>query len=193
MHALAASSRPAQPTSVWKCPGASGQVQQNRLIQNFVAEDGATRVISEFEDAIRQLDFQIDPDDSGRLSSSDIVTTWRAHAPMRDHRVLLRVSEMLLHILTALRAEKTELAEARVCLGLAALDQVCRDAGKWDRGSLIAMLPEPPYQAYQSYSGPEQKLGKDGGKFGDLSVFCSLERSTVAMAVFKDRIGAALK
>ena len=107
--------------------------------------------------------------------------------------MLLRVSEMLLHILTALRAEKPLLAEARVCLALGALDQVARDSGKWDRGALIGLLPEPPYQAYSAYTGAEQTLPGKGGKLGDLGQFCSLERSTVAMAVFKDRAGLGLK
>ena len=167
----------------WKCPGATGQVQHNRLWETF--QQSPRTAVEEFEECVRRLDFAVDGS-MGRPSMSQIVDTYRNNAPLKEYPILVRFAETLLHLLTALRSENHDRAEALICLSLATLDQAGRDGGKFHRAGGLSMLPEPPVSVYRN---PPSLAGKTIGQLGS---FASLERMTIALGVYKDATGVGV-
>ena len=189
---------------LWKCAGAQGRVNQDRLEEAMGTRGGVEDVIREFDAATVRMSslVMIDGEDGAapeRVPMSELVTLWRNNAPLRDNRSLVRVSEGLLRILACLRGGQPRAAEARVLLLLAAIDQAGADKGKWARAQLIASLPEPPFNQYPAAptnTGDDlfggEAAGKDKAqqeKLGPLTQWCSRERATVALAVLRDRAG----
>lgn len=173
-------------TSPWKCKGAAGQMAWNQLHGDLNATPQV--VLDEFDTAVRRLSLRVDRDANKRPSGQEIIETWRQHAPLKDHKSLIRLSELMIHILAALRRGDTVLAEARLVLGLAMIDQTGRDHGRFHRSAAISMQAEPPFHVYQP-APALQEGSKAELKLGGLSQFCSLERSTVALAIFRDNSG----
>ena len=173
-------------TSLWKCKGAAGQMAWNQLHGDLTATPQL--VLDEFDTAVRRLSLRVDQDANQRPSGQEVMETWRQHAPLKEHKSLIRLSEMMVHILAALRQGDTVLAEARLVLGLAMIDQTGRDHWRFHRSAAISMQAEPPFHVYQP-APALQEGSKNDQKLGGLSQFCSLERSTVALAIFRDNAG----
>jgi len=87
-----------------------------------------------------------------------------------------------------LRAGQTTKGMGRLALLLAALEQHVLDGGKWTHRaeSILGMPPAPLhlYHAPTADSKPKAEGGKPG--LGPLAQFCSPQRATTALAVFKE-------
>jgi hypothetical protein len=74
-------------------------------------------------------------------------------------------------------------------LALATIDQAGRDHGRYHRAHHLSMLAEPPFHLYQT-APPLMEGAKAELRIGGLGQFCSLERATVALAIYRDNTGA---
>ena len=169
---------------LFKLDGARGRVAQDQLNADF--ERDPSRVVREFEDAVRRLKAPEDP--AAPLASTSITEAWREHVPAKEHALAARVSEAVLNAYCALRAGQTAKGMGRLALLLAALEQHVLDGGKWTHRaeSILGMPPAPLhlYHAPSSDSKPKAEGGKPG--LGPLAQFCSPQRATTALAVFKE-------
>ena len=123
------------------------------------------------------------------LPSQSIVDAWREHVPAREHALVMRVSEAILNAYCALRAGNIDKGKARLALLLAALEQHTLDGGKWaHRAETLLGLPPAPMHLYHAPSAETKPKadGKDGKQLGPLAQFCSPQRATTALAVFKE-------
>ena len=149
-------------------------------------EHGAdpAQVVREFEECIVRLGYGTVSAEH-RPTTKDILETWRANAPMKDARTLLRLSEHLIEILGALREGRPRHAEAGICLLLAGMDQAARDGGRWERAGFLTMRADPPVHAYTEAA---KLVGgtKEKQALGMMTPFCAPDRATVALAVFKE-------
>jgi hypothetical protein len=193
---LAPGARGAGPRGLsWKCPGATGMVQNARLLGELDAEGGHAAVIAEFDEAVNRMSTSVEQRATMQQPSGDVImTAWRDNAPLREHRTLARASEAIIHVIALLRGGQPIAAEARLCLVLAGVDLAARDGGKWDRAQTLFALPAPPFARYpkvedQRIDSMLSEEDRRGRKVGDLARFCSLERATVALAVFEDSQG----
>ena len=171
--------------SGWKCKGAAGQMAWNELQTKLT--DEPAQVINEFDQAVRRLSLSVGGA-NGRPSAQEVMDTWRQHAPLKENKTLIRTGEVLIHILAALRSGNVALAEARVVLALATTDQAGRDHGRFHRAHHLSMLAEHPFHLYQT-APPLMEGSKTELKIGGLGQFCSLERATVALAIYRDNAG----
>ena len=171
-------------SQLFKLEGARGRVAQDQLNLDF--ERDPARVVREFEEAVRRLKAPEDP--SAPLAATSIVEAWREHVPAKEHALAARVSEAILNAYCALRAGQTAKGMGRLALLLAALEQHVLDGGKWThRAENILGMPPAPlhlYHAPTADSKPKAEGGKPG--LGPLAQFCSPQRATTALAVFKE-------
>ena len=178
---------PKAPASqLFKLDGARGRVAQDLLNSEF--ERDPTRVVREFEEAVARLKQPEDP--QGVLPSASIMEAWREHVPAREHALVVRVSEAVLSAYTALRSNQVAKGMARLALLLAALEQHTLDGGKWTyRAETLLGMPPAPMHLYHAPSADTKPKpeGKDGKlALGPLAQFCSPQRATTALAVFKE-------
>ena len=173
-------------SQLFKLDGARGRVAQDLLNSEF--ERDPTRVVREFEEAVARLKQPEDP--QGVLPAASIMEAWREHVPARDHMLVVRVSEAVLSAYTALRSNQVAKGMARLALLLAALEQHTLDGGKWTyRAETLLGMPPAPMHLYHAPSADTKPKpeGKDGKlALGPLAQFCSPQRATTALAVFKE-------
>ncbi len=171
-------------SQLFKLDGARGRVAQDQLNLDF--ERDPARVVREFEEAVRRL--KAPEDTAAPLPATSIVEAWREHVPAKEHALAARVSEAILNAYCALRAGQTAKGMGRLALLLAALEQHVLDGGKWTHRaeSILGMPPAPLhlYHAPTADSKPKAEGGKPG--LGPLAQFCSPQRATTALAVFKE-------
>ena len=183
------STRVAMPKTLggqlFKLDGARGRVAQDLLNAEF--ERDPSQVVREFEEAVARLKR---PEEPGvLLPAQSLVDAWREHVPAREHALVVRVSEAVLSAYCAFRANQVPKGMARLALLLAALEQHTLDGGKWaHRAETLLGLPPAPMHLYHAPSAETKPKadGKDGKQLGPLAQFCSPQRATTALAVFKE-------
>ena len=164
----------------FKLLGAQGRVQQDALNKAF--NDDPAAVVREFEAAVKSL-AAIDPHEP--LTGHIIQETWRNHVPAKDHAQIVRTSEAVLDAYLALRQGNVARGMARLALLLAAMEQSVLDQGKWDlRAETLLGLPRAPLHSYRAPTAEQKPSGEN--KLGPLAQFCSADRSTTALAVYRD-------
>ena len=164
----------------FKLLGAQGRVQQDSLNKAF--NDDPATVVREFEAAVKSL-AAIDPHEP--LTGHIIQETWRNHVPAKEHAQIVRTSEAVLDAYLALRQGNVARGMARLALLLAAMEQSVLDEGKWNlRAATLLGLPPAPMQNYRAPTAEQKPSGEN--KLGPLAQFCSADRSTTALAVYRD-------
>ena len=164
----------------FKLLGAQGRVQQDALNKAF--NDDPAAVVREFEAAVKSL-AAIDPHEP--LTGHIIQETWRNHVPAKEHAQIVRTSEAVLDAYLALRQGNVARGMARLALLLAAMEQSVLDQGKWDlRAETLLGLPRAPLHSYRAPTAEQKPSGEN--KLGPLAQFCSADRSTTALAVYRD-------
>ena len=74
---------------------------------------------------------------------------------------------------------------ARLALLLAAMEQSVLDEGKWNlRAATLLGLPPAPIQNYRAPTAEQKPSGEN--KLGPLAQFSPADRSTTALAVYRD-------
>ena len=164
----------------FKLTGAQGRVQQDALNKAFNEDPAA--VVREFEAAVASL-AALDP--SEQLTGHIIQETWRNNVPAKEHAQIVRTSEAVLDAYLALRQGNVARGMARLALLLAAMEQSVLDEGKWNlrAGTLLGMPPAPVHN-YRTATAEQKPSGSN--KLGPLAQFCSADRSTTALAVYRD-------
>ena len=164
----------------FKLTGAQGRVQQDALNKAFNEDPAA--VVREFEAAVASL-AALDP--SEQLTGHIIQETWRDNVPAKEHAQIVRTSEAVLDAYLALRQGNVARGMARLALLLAAMEQSVLDEGKWNlrAGTLLGMPPAPVHN-YRTATAEQKPSGSN--KLGPLAQFCSADRSTTALAVYRD-------
>ena len=164
----------------FKLTGAQGRVQQDALNKAFNEDPAA--VVREFEAAVASL-AALDP--SEQLTGHIIQETWRNNVPAKEHAQIVRTSEAVLDAYLSLRQGNVARGMARLALLLAAMEQSVLDEGKWNlrAGTLLGMPPAPVHN-YRTATAEQKPSGSN--KLGPLAQFCSADRSTTALAVYRD-------
>ena len=105
--------------------------------------------------------------------------------PAKEHAWVVRISEAVLDAYIALRQGNVVRGTARLTLLLAAMEQSVLDEGKWNlRAATLLGMPPAPSQNYRAPSSKQKPPGDN--KLGPLAQFCSADRSTTALAVYRD-------
>ena len=164
----------------FKLTGAQGRVQQDALNKAFNEDPAA--VVREFEAAVASL-AAIDP--SEQLTGHIIQETWRNNVPAKEHAQIVRTSEAVLDAYLSLRQGNVARGMARLALLLAAMEQSVLDEGKWNlrAGTLLGM---PPALVHNYRTATAEQKPSGSNKLGPLAQFCSADRSTTALAVYRD-------
>ena len=97
----------------------------------------------------------------------------------------MRISEAVLDAYTALRQGNVARGMARLTLLPAAMEQNVLDEGKWNlRAATLLGIPPAPMQNYRAPTSEQKPSGEN--KLGPLAQFCSADRSTTALAMYRD-------
>ena len=164
----------------FKLTGAQGRVQQDALNQAF--NDDPAAVVREFEKAVASLAAL---DSNEKLTGHIIQETWRNSVPAKEHAQIVRTSEAVLDAYLALRNGNVARGMARLALLLAAMEQSVLDEGKWNlRAATLLGMPPAPVHNYRAATAEQKPSGNN--KLGPLAQFCSADRSTTALAVYRD-------
>ena len=151
-------------------------------VLNKVFNDDPAAMVREFETAVKSLAVIVPQEP---LTGHIIQETWRNRVPAKDHAQIVRTSEAVLDAYLALRQGNVARGMARLALLLAAMEQSVLDEGKWNlRAATLLGLPPAPIQNYRAPTAEQKPSGEN--KLGPLAQFCSADRSTTALAVYRD-------
>lgn len=173
---------------LFKMEGARGRLAQDRLDRQLL--ECPEQVCAEFEEAVRR---EAPPEDPAELDVTlgQLQRAWRQTVPAKEHALVVRVSEALLHVYHHLRAGRTQQGMARVALLLAGLEQGVLDAGKMEkRGDTLMGMPRPPLNLYHAPAADERAT-KDGKGLGPMARLVAPVRATTARSVYLENAGAA--
>ena len=177
------------PSKLFKMEGARGRLAQDRL-DTQLREHPAV-IVAEFEDAVRREAPPEDPAETD-ITLGQLQRAWRQTVPAKEHPLVVRVTEALLHIYHHLRAGRTQLGMARTALLIAAMEQGVRDNGRMEkRADVLACMPPPPLSLYHAHSTEERQQLKDDKKgLGTMARLVGATRATTARAVYLENAGA---
>ena len=103
----------------------------------------------------------------------------------KDHAQIVGTAEAVLDADLSLRQGNVARGMARLALLLAAMEQSVLDEVKWNlRAATLLGLPPAPMQNYRAPTAEQKPSGEN--KLGPLAQFCSADRSTTALAVYRD-------
>ena len=178
----------ADVSKLYKMEGARGAIAKE-LLENEL-DTHPRVVIEEFEEAVRR---QAPPEDPSErdIALGQLQRAWRTAAPAKDHTLAARVGEAIVLAYHHLRNGRASLAQARLALLLAGLEQGLKDNGKYDRRTgTLSCMPEPPLREYEPLSSQERERLKSDKGLGELAVLVGRVRATTARAVYLENRGA---